>query len=140
MQIATFKTEAKAWQIEKQALLSKVDWYEKFHKEKFGGVQHKDTSSLEAENHRLRKKIVQLDLMLKNYEIGNITEENKIIHNLTQKLTVQDFDSSKERKQTSNTPIPRSKPKIDSPSNYSYDSQEAFELLKNANILNQTHT
>ena len=68
--------------------------------------------------------------MLKNYEIGTIPIENKIMNQTMSKLS----SPLKIRESW----IKPSKTFENNMTTYSYDSEEAFNLLKNTNLLSKT--
>jgi len=75
--------------------------------------------------------------MLKEYEIGNITAEKKLLQRTTKHSPREEPFSSPDvpKKGLNKTAVHSAIWKIDG-QNYSYDSDEAFNLLQTSNVLN----
>lgn len=76
--------------------------------------------------------------MLKDYEIGNITAEKKLLQRTTKHSPreVQQLTHSDSKKGLNKTAVHSAIWKIDG-SNYSYDSDDAFNLLQTTNVLSK---
>lgn len=82
MKLKFVEQENEALKIEKDAVREKLNWYEKNKRQNRSrekSTDNTDFERLKKENRKLKKKVYFMDLQLKQYEIGMISNEDQML-------------------------------------------------------------